>query len=579
MLNQFIYLHYNEGFPAIPSENISIIEYHKHTQNALKDLLTPSEGIIISKDSTSENLDSKIISDIRHKFHLKQPILVISDENIDSWFEVDSSEFPEYLRYLQDPSVSYLTGKEFQQLSGKEIRNCFEEELDDILLNEVCSYLYDDFGYMINRLLELKSNIIKEKNENHLQLILNRYFPELKIILHRKLNVSDRGDEYLNQILTLIQEFDEKSYDDIIQYINRIIKGLEDYAHFLLQEERRYETREKGEVVFIGNSRDTIRQIEDHFFSQGVICRGTSCPNEVIELLKNDKSNKITVVICESRFYSESKKIKRRQLRHLNEMISNLPNIISRIVLTDSDTSFIQNSIISDICIHKNLIMHHPYGMQRLSNAFFALDKEVRNTINNFPGFNDQQKLLYKKHKASADYLKVEREISIKAETIVKTLAEGNSAVELGLPALNGKLKNKNPMRNLENFRNILLARRIAIGLCQLDEKTLKSNYPTINKSLINIERWGIIYHSLKNGSLKLLGNDLPDEAEISTVINRNLKLSIKNRYKAISGLQGRVTIEERTWLDNIITTSTFQVNENSNGKKLNGSPFLQVLQ
>ncbi|MBX2843763.1 MAG: hypothetical protein KTR26_18475 [Flammeovirgaceae bacterium] len=554
MPNQIIYLHYNnEGLPARLSDEFLSIDYNKHNQSALKESLLNSGGIIIPNDSSAQHLDSTIICTLRHVFKLKQPILVVSDEKMNSWFEINSSEYPEYLRYLQDPSISYLTKSKFLQFSGNEIINCFEEGLDDILLKELCSYVYDDFGYMINRLNDLNSYI---KKSNDLKLVsssVNRYFPELKRIVERKMNILDRGDEYLSQIYILLERSDEKSAESTNILIGEIIKLMEDYSHFLLQEQRRYDQKEKGEVVFIGNHRETIREVEDHFFSQGVICKGTSCPNEVVEIIKNDRYNKITVVISESRYYSEHKKIQRKQLEHLNKIISNLPNMVAMIILTEPEVSFFQNNNISNISIPKNLIIDHPNGFHRLSNTFFELDKKVREMINNLPGFNQRQKILYKQHRGSPDYSNVEQALSKKAELIVTALAEGNSAFELELPILNGKLNNKNPTRNLENFRNVLLARRIALGLCQMEEEILKANYPTINKKLTNIERWGIIYNSLKFGSLKLQSNTLPDEAEISTVIIRNLKLSMKARYKGQSGLQSRLTQEESSWMKEII--------------------------
>ncbi|MBT33052.1 MAG: hypothetical protein CMO01_25620 [Thalassobius sp.] len=509
-----------------------------------------------------------LIKDIRLNLQSKNPILVLSHLPFSSFdFELKSFTTGN-VRFFRDPSISFSTLIDFEFTPFQNLGKCFKEGLEDELHTFLCERLYSDTGYIDEETLELHDEIYSSNTDQSGIDIISKYFNKVINTFPEKEN---EVYKIRNEFYTNIETFPRFSNQEVLRHIPKLKEKIND----VLPEEEVSAPQNNslnndirfGEVLYVDSNDRFGNIVKEKLGSFGITSRLAYDVNEAIDILKKDTKNKITVLVCDNRFFNKEKIYNRKQSYHISKELAALPNIVNVITLCGLSTRKLASSAMQHkrmvIPMLKKDVFDTPWGLDSFCNTVKQLNVEAVSVIEKPSSFTGDHQYLYKVHREAKDYEQFEEDISSTAFYFVKKIVENGSIPKYLLPNISGRLGTKNHERNLENFRNILLARRFILGLCQLPISTVM-RFEDYNSN-VKVDRkdwWYIMYNALKNGELKLNLDDI-DEPELNMAFNRSLKMSLKRNYNWQVSKNYALTVEEKNWLSKeAISFAEIQISE-----------------
>ncbi|WP_020527975.1 response regulator [Flexithrix dorotheae] len=546
------------------TNNLEIIDSIEAFESA-KDSLFADEkatGIIVTAELKwgnkfySDLFGFDLIKDLRVTHQLKCPIIVVSNLPYEDFDFANLTEKKNgNTRFLKDPAVTFLPLMKFESMSSSEILLHFEKDLDNALYEDLCECLYHSNGFLDEVYCEF-ANMLRIKRGQYIEL------KEVDSLFNKIISLFlDHETEILslkNHFLSSFDNFPKFEADLILKKLPALKKDIEyllPHQEFVATES--HKKNNYGEVLYIDNNVDLAFIVKEKLAKSQLKVIHAANTEEALEILKKDELNRITVVVCDYRFYS-NEKFERNQGYHFLKEVARLPNLLQIITLSGLQSSYLANltrkHMRSVIPMFKSDVFDTKSGFERFSLIVSELNQMVLNEIENSPKFNNKTfNDLYQAHRQSYNYESFEEDISSTASWFIREMKEKGRVPKYLLPTINGKLDLADSYKNLENFREVLLSRRMVLGLCQLEEEELKRGFENSKLKIERLDRWYIIYNALKNGELSLDFNKLPGYAEMNTVISRNLRFSIKRSYNYRLKKNISATIEEKMWLKKFV--------------------------
>ena len=507
------------------------------------------------KKKLSDFYGLELIKRLRVELQSKAPILILSHLP----YEIIDVELKRFsngnLRYLRDSAVSFSEIIAFEAAKGKEIDALFKPELDDDLYEDLVDCLYVDAGYLMEEVSQLQEELINADKEKLTYHTVDNFFNKL-------LNVSAENEaailEMKQRTIGNIESFPLIDNEDIIKSLPHISTSLESilsYPSHLVKEENPFANHQYGKVLYVDGNDKFGKKIKDRLEKERIECLLAFDVNDAVNILEQDTKNEITLLICDYRFINKRKQYDRMQSYHLAKELSRMHNLVNMIVFTGFNP-YTGKSLTMQFGrmvepISKNEVFYTDYGLDKFTSIAKKLCKDAYHKIGETEAFKSTKahKMLYKLHRESRDYQIIENDISDFSRFVVKQIVQNGVVPKRLLPNLSGRLENKNSSKDLDNFRQILVGRRIILGLCQIPYKII-TGYE--EDSYINLDKkdwWYLMYNAIKNGELKL-NLDKIEDTELHNVINRNLKMSIKQNYNWQTSKSFPLTIEEKLWLE-----------------------------
>ena len=470
------------------------------------------------------------------------PILVIS--------EFDESD----LGYLQtsnqigfwaDPAVKYSPLLEiFDKDSLSLLEHC-GDGLDEVLMTDVCESIYKAQGVIREIFHNLKGLITRSDKIDEIILWTNSYFKKFsRLFPSNKTEIETLAKQFINELTN----GSVKNYHSIVARYQDIILEFLDEEDQIINSSR--DNLPSIEVLYIDDEKEKCLQLAKLLGQFEINCQYTTNPLEALGILKKDKSNHIKTVICDYRFYNSLGVWHRMQGYHVKNEIMKLPRVVSIILLSGYlriHKSTILNNYMKGVSIFfkDDVFSESPMkGLIPLVGTIIEQHKENDNILSGMGNFNEKQRIYYKKHIQSTDFIRWENSAYKIAFDFVKNASETKLFKDIPgyvLRQYKGQLKGKDEAKNLENFRNKLMGRRIALGLCQL--KNSQNN----NKAAIQ-EMWLYHYSALTMGVNKIHSV----EKDLHDLFNTHLRLSITEGYHIDELDKYPLTLEEKNWLTHV---------------------------
>ncbi len=476
-----------------------------------------------------------LVFKIRAEFKQSAPILITSFypalfEDLENEKLIFSERNNE--RIFKDPAITFIPFSQLLSLDLPRIRGKFAPPLDQFLFQDLQENLYRKEGFVHNLFHQI-FNEIRSFDQGVGARVLQEFLAdkireiEEKVIYPEQIDQDEIIDIFGFQPLTLndLSEGLQILQDNIIDDLQR---------DALPQEHIRSEIK----IIYISNRLDFRQRMASELLKSNIRCFTANSIQEAIAILGKEYS--INTVLCDFRYYDRKLRFKRIQGYHIaDQILAASPRLYNFVVLTEFDPSYAprffhhQNIIIYS----KHLITRPVMGFAKFAQMLIEKDLQLKDAREVLPDFGSAM-VLYTEHRNRDDYESIESEISQSTLKLISNILNGKKDGIGGLDNINGKLENKNAKRNLDNFRIKLKGRRIALGLCQLDHKALNCYHP--------VDRWGVIYSLLQNGSLVVEKR----KGAIHAFICRNLLgLRTKDNYYWREAYQLKLTPEEKIWL------------------------------
>lgn len=473
------------------------------------------------------------------------PILVISefDKRDLGYLQISNQ-----IGFWADPAVKYSP---LVEIFDKDSLSLFErcgDGLDEVLMTDVCESIYKAQGVIREIFHNLKGFIDDPNRVNTKEEIIaraKRYFRKfVRLFPEKESEIESLSKEFFNALIVS----PAKNYHKIIaSYQERILEFLDHK-----EEEISFPKDDLNpiEVLYIDDETAKCIQLSEILAGYGIKCHHTTNPFKGLQILEADKNNKIRAVICDYRFYNSQGIWHRMQGYQVINEIFKLSNILTVITLTNYHRGYLSrlagNHLQRVIPFHKEDVFSPDLlkGIIPLIQTIIEQDHKNREIISGMGNFTEKQQIYYKKHLQSDDFLRWEKSASKIAFDFVKNASETQLLKDIPgyvIRQYKSHLKGKDEVKNLENFRNKLMGRRIALGLCQLRNSL---NY---NKTGLQ-EMWLYHYSALMMGLNKMHS----EVSELHDLFNTHLRLSIAEGYHLDELDKYQLTLEEKNWLTNI---------------------------
>ncbi len=545
------------------SPHPSILNRNSFDKHILNGELNNVDRFIISaelnwsKKRLSDFHGLEIIKELRVKSKSKASILVTSHfpyEKVNAAFCKHASGS---LRYLQDSGVNYISTLDVENIGFKSLDDKFKPQLDEKLLDYLLGNLYNDAAYLIIELDTLFEAILEEDGNTLDILKLDQFFNKL-------INCFNEHEEKLllikKELYNNLESFPEIDKTDLFDQLQGVKYKLEKiFTHQqpkVFNTDRGFNTPNYGKVLYVDNNGKFGEKIRQKLFGERIECILAFDINEALEILKNDDTNDITLLVCDHKFLNDKKQFHHQQAFHLSQALDNMPNLVNMLVFTGLNP-YSSNPLTTQYgrmveSMMKSKVFYDQNGLDKFCDIAKKLCKNAFEKIGDCTAFKKAKihKFLYKLHRESPDYHIIENDISEFAMYSVLELIKHGEIPKRLLPNLNGRLENKNTDKDLDNFRQILIGRRIVLGLCQVPHKLLFRFEEELNRysSLDKKDTWYLLYNAIRHGELKLNYDGIED-TELHNVVNRNLRMSIRQNYNWQASKGFPLTIEEKNWL------------------------------
>jgi|GEM_PF-3698543 len=510
-----------------------------------------------SKKDFSDFHGLEIIKELRVKSKSKASILVTShfpyEKVNDEFCKQASGNF----RFLQDSGVNYISTLDVENIGFKSLDDKFKPQLDEKLLDYLLGNLYNDAEYIITELNTLCEAILEEDGNTLDVSKLDQFFNKLINCF------CDKEEELLlikTGLYNNLESFPEIDKSDLFDQLQGVKNKLE--RIFIHQQTKTFNTTHEfnapkyGKVLYVDNNGKFGRKIKQKLFEEQIHCILASDINEALDILKKDDNNDITLLVCDYKFLNDKKQFHHKQAFHLSQELNKMPNLVNMLVFTGLN-SYSSNPLTTQYgrmveSVMKSKVFYDENGLDKFCTIAKKLCKNAFEKIKECNAFKagTTHKFLYKVHRESRDYHIIEDDIAEFAMHSVEELVKHGEIPKILLPNLNGRLSNKNTDKDLDNFRQILVGRRIVLGLCQVPHKLLFRFEKELNKysRLDKKDSWYLLYNAIRHGELKLNYDGIED-TELHNVVNRNLRMSIKQNYNWRASKGYPLTIEEKNWL------------------------------
>lgn len=494
------------------------------------------------------------IKTIRVDNKWKCPIYVASFLPFSHFSENYTASSSANMHYFKDPSVTYLPMLDFQERGVALLKEKQVKPLDDELYQDLCLNLYEGCAFTKNLFTEIEDWLIDKKGFLVDKYIIDNFFGKIIRLL------PDAAGKVSSIYHDFVRSFFESSSR---QGADLLLEGIRTCKKHVLQaipKDAFFSARElhegnRPEVLYVRNQEKEGVAMEKAFAKLHMKCKVVKDGDAALEVLKQDRHNKINTVIVHFRYWDREHHFSTEQGYHIARKLADFANEFKLVVLTDHENL--------KQCLGTNMpnpgfkypfVRHEVFASSKSLQQFCAhvaeMSKAVSKEIEKPNEFTERMQELYQQHRQSDDYISEEDMISKHAFYAVLELKIERKYDKTLLPKINRKITNKKEHTNLENFREILLARRIILGLCQLSEADLKKGSFDAQRSIDLSDRWYIIYYALKNGKLGIDRDNLPEQTELQTVINRNMRFSTTKSYKWGTASVSGLTVEEKKWLE-----------------------------
>ncbi|MEM1320550.1 MAG: hypothetical protein AAGG75_09850 [Bacteroidota bacterium] len=515
-----------------------------------KQLKSPQlKGIVVEldlnwkKDQDAQHQACEVLRRLRVKEKLACPFLLLCHLPA-----AELSTLYKHLHYLRDPAIALLPTLDLLDMKRPAIEARLPEPLDEQLYEDLATSLYDPLGYLEEVVHDLFGDIRRVRSEQ----VSSEQAKE--ILEHHATDLIKLFPEEAEQVNSRVEQCKRK-IDEAPQYykarLNRIIADFySDFKDFAMKRlaGNALAVEERGaKILYIDDEADYRKMLTERLEKHQIECIAVANGQEALEVLAADeKTNSITVVVCDFRFVEPDGKYSRQQVYHILGKIAETRNMVSMMTLTgmstDSQARFsmlIRKRVIP--YFKKSVFDDYGDGLLHFCYTLIEEDRRIKEEIVNLPKFGKEGRWFYKMHREATDYEAEEKRISetamgfVQAVIAVKYGGNGqdiNYRLDLNIK---GKLNTRDPQNNLSNFREKLLGRRIALGLCQLGlERDNRRN-------------WLYIYEIMRFRSIR----QSKDEKGMMDWINRELKLSLRKNYpyESSDNQSLKLTFEERRWL------------------------------
>ena len=502
--------------------------YLEKGSDAFSGVIIPAE-ILWENENYQDFYGFDLLQALRLKYRLRCPVIITSVLDAK---QIGFQDHKGKFRFWKDPSLSYVPFRQLSQMTLTEISAKFEAPLEERLHQDLCDTLYDQQGYLLQLILHDLTNILRNENIQDRQQAIKALFGHFyKMGSHNIVAACYKK---------LSKEIEEGNLPDQPRLMTIFAPLLKKATKIEMAPLVYTDT---WEVLFIDD--DGLQPLTNQLQALGITCKYTSSKDEAIEILKADTYNRITVVVCDFRFYDGSGRYARWQGYHIIEALGKLPRYVSFITLTE----FHQTQVVpltqkirfkvTTFC--KDDIFNRNYqGIQLFTKLLIDENLRVQKLILTSPNLKENTRL-YQLHLESEDYHSIEENINqmvLDALRCVEQAKWGNRVERFPDENYQGRTNLNEEAENLENFRIKLLGRRIAIGLCQFRE--------TIFFRCSNTRNFWLAVGSLLRTGVLEIGR----EEGLSDLLNTHLRLSVKKLYlrERIDTL--KLTMEERRWLE-----------------------------
>lgn len=481
-----------------------------------------------------------ILYQLRVLHHLTSPIILTSFvPYLFEHFQAGVSTYPYHnkLRVFKDPSIAFYCITDLLKLDFKELIKYFHSGLDHYFLKDLQENVYRVDGYVKSFLQNLRNELralsfplnredLIEFYRERCQL-LSKNLPEVEKIEFQSFNIPKQ-----RRLFTL-KEALEHNYE-----LSNII-ALEFQDHTGLSQS----VITPIKTIYVSNDaalQEGFRSGIDKFDIKIFSARTYSALKEILQ-----QQEDIGVIVCDFRFLEEDGRLSWEQGYHLyDRLLRESKEIYEFIFLTNFNQERFPRHL------HRENITPFPkdqlrvsrLGYVRLAQLILEKDRLLKDKYEQLFIFETAQEL-YLLHKQSSDFLSWEDKTTEFVEQILERIRRGEKEHLPIIENISGSIQTKKEATNLQNFRNKLKARRLALGLFQFPPSLLL-NYRDEQ------EHWIIICALLRTGSLNKKGAI----GKTHSFMNKHLlKLKTKRAYRWDHALDPglQLTREERIWLQN----------------------------
>jgi len=471
----------------------------------------------------------EMIGKIRTLYASRRPILLTSYANMAT---LGLTTFRGKGRYWKDPSLAYVSLAELECMDAAQILSLFRRPLDPELHDDLRESIYERKGYLgelFHDLWELSQN---DSKVNILEAIAH-CFDKIRRLFPGELATIGRVQ----------RELERKWKVEKILPLHISLHELK--AH--LGSERKLAAQAPSEAwkVLLIDDRPPPALL-DCLKAWGIGVQQAASYEQAKAILAKDVKNQITVVICDYRFFDPSGRYQYEQGYHIINQLAHLPNYLAFITLSNYEQyslqRFFEKHHIKATSFSKNDILGNRHQEVKLQfvQKIIAENARIQALIQELPDFKPIQHRYYQKHISAPDYARAEQRISSMALGLVQKVVKSNGVKSIKAflnHNFQGHLNNRSEARNLQNFREKLLGRRVALGLCQLYKSRLSHCQ---NKK----ELWLTITSILRTGCI-----EIGEEAGLRDLVNTHLRLSVRKSYPWDEVEGHRLTLEEKSWL------------------------------
>ncbi len=442
--------------------------------------------------------------------------------------------------HLQDPAIQFIPLIELLETSETEIDTSFPKPIrSDMLLEDLKEHLYKKIGFLFNFFNDLQ-NEIYGTNPPTTNTTIQTFFDHKIDALEKVLN----KPTLIQEVRSLFQKrFQSESAIDAEELSNLVYRFKRTvFNNQAAAGSAREELPDELVILYVSSlPNPEVGKFEQQLKRH---CRLTFVSNSAaaVDYLKNDKEG-TNIILCDFRFLQENGQWCEEQGYDILETIYEaIPNIYYPVILSNLEDAGIYQIVSGKLqprVFSKRKMERNNPRFDRFLRLIMESDTQIKKEKEKLPNFGQGLKV-YIQHLQSKDYEVAEAAITQQAMDFLKLVLIKPDKV-VPLQNLRGRLTGSDTNRNIKNLRNLLLCRRIALGLYQMGGSVL--DYPEKKE---NAKRWSAIYAWLKFGyTNKHLG-----QTDVETFMRHSLmKMSKKIDYswRNINAL--KLTPKEKEWL------------------------------
>ncbi|MEM7104061.1 MAG: response regulator [Bacteroidota bacterium] len=427
------------------------------------------------------------------------------------------------------------------------------EGIDKLTLMDINRHIFSLEGHLEEIFHGLKNFVLSwsQYPENTFEAKLKS---EIRMAFSK---VNDYSNDYNRIVMEVIEQELITNFQEEItsgnprnfpMLIDNALNDLKkNYSQENPQELKTNTVRYPWKVLYVEDELNIAEIIKQKLFERGIPCELAVNYNQTLEILKSDKLNEITVVICDYRLLDENGSWQKEQgykiIELINMKFNKLLSFFSLSSFDDSALLFIQQEYKIKVRSYpKTDVINSEEGFNIFAKKIIEEGDKVFDQICSVPKhkvwttgylkkFDKPFSYYYRHHRLAIDFANADKNIAEKAALFVLQIAhqkyrlenDGETELYSFQEGIGNDKKSTTLKEKIEKFRIKLIGRRISFALY----------------TLLSLKK-GQIYWALKTGTL---GRD--DESNtINQLFTTYLGLSFEK------DIPNRLFPEEREWLE-----------------------------